>query len=113
MTKLNRGNWPSAPYECPYCFQNMNSMEALIDHFEKMGHPKKYIHHRFCVDLSRRKAKLYNATTYSNISVYKSPSVKHIAPTLKQISVNIKSKAYFAQPLPITSLSKMMTTRID
>lgn len=76
MTKLNRGNWPSDPYECPYCFQNMNSMEALIDHFEKMGHPKKYIHQRFCVDLSRRKAKLYNATTPSNISGYKSPSVK-------------------------------------
>lgn len=75
MTKLNRGNWPSDPYGCPYCFQNMNSMEALINHFEKMWNPKKYIHQRFCVDLSRRKAKLYNATP-SNISIYKSPSVK-------------------------------------
>lgn len=77
MTKLNREMWPSDPYECPYCFQKKtSSMEALINHFEKMGHPKKYIHQRFHIDLSKRKVKLHNATTSSNISTYKSLSVK-------------------------------------
>lgn len=75
-TKLNQAMWPSDPYECPYCFQKTSSMEALINNFEKMGHPKKYIHQRFYIDLSKRKVKLHNATTSCNISKYKSPSVK-------------------------------------
>lgn len=76
MTKLNREMWPSDPYECPYCFQKTSSMEALVNHFEKMEHPKKYIHQRFRIDLSKRKVKLNNVITSSNISTYKSPSVK-------------------------------------
>lgn len=76
MTKLNQEMWPSNPYECPYYFQKTSSMEALINHFEKMRHPKKYIHQRFRIDLSKCKVKLHNATISSNISTYKSPSVK-------------------------------------
>ena len=76
MTKLNREMWPYNPYECPYCFYKASSMETLIAHFEKMEHPKKYIHQRFYIDLSKRKVKLHNVTTSSNLSTYKSPSVK-------------------------------------
>lgn len=74
--KLNREMWPSDPYECPYCLQKTSSIEVLINHFEKMGHPKKYIHQRFRIDWNKRKVKLHNATASSNISTYKSPSVK-------------------------------------
>lgn len=78
MTKLNREMWPSDPYECPYCFQKTSSMEALINHFEKMGHPKKYIHQRFHIDLSKRKVKLHNATLqqYLNIQVSEYESIQ-------------------------------------
>lgn len=51
-------------------------MGALIVHFEKMEHPNKYNHQRFRIDLSKRKVKLHNATTSSNLSTYKSSSVK-------------------------------------
>lgn len=76
MSKKETISWPSDPYECPYCFYKASSMETLIAHFEKMEHPKKYIHQRFRIDLSKRKVKLHNATTSSNLSTYKSPSVK-------------------------------------
>lgn len=74
--KLKREMWPSDPYECPYCLISFSSTERLIEHFYKEKHPKAYIHQRFRIDLSKRKVKLHNATTSSNISTYKSPSVK-------------------------------------
>lgn len=76
MVKLKREMWPSDPYECPYCSYKASSMEALIDHFDKLKHPKKYIHQRFRIDLSKRKVKLHNMASSSNISTYKSTSVK-------------------------------------
>lgn len=76
MSKKETISWPSDPYECPYCFYKASSVETLIIHFEKMEHPKKYIHQRFRIDMDKRKVKLHNATASNNLSAYKSPSVK-------------------------------------
>lgn len=71
--------WPSDPYECPYCFNKFSSIEKLIEHFDVNKHPKKYISQRFRIDLNKRKQKLHKMTTSSKVTPYKSPSVHAIS----------------------------------
>lgn len=76
MSKKETISWPSDPYECPYCFYKASSMETLIAHFEKMGHPKKYIHQRFRIDLGKRKVTQYdNFQQLINIQIAQRKSI--------------------------------------